>query len=459
MSHHCCEDFSRTELLRRTAAAGASALPSPDPRMPTPAGTGLTRRRFLLRSAGVALSVYGATRLDLGAFEHGVAQAAAGGPRPVLVSIFLSGGIDSLSVLAPVGDPLYRTLRPTLALGESDGTPFTEDSRLRWHPAAAGLASLHSEGKLSAIPGVGYDHPDQSHFNSRHFWEVGALDRTLRTGWMGRYLDRVGSNDNPLQGLCLDGRLAPALATRKVPVATVSGGGTFDFDAPGVWGEVGDWMGEAIAQIGGRHAASRDGGLARAGAVAVQATTLRSQLEPFGGGSLAPPVAYPEDEGGGFPRSMAALAAMIAAGLPIQCVALNAYGGYDTHDDQARDLEEGLKAVSDTVLAFQRDLEARGIADRVLVQLWSEFGRRAEENASKGTDHGAAGIGFLIGSRVRGTMIGEYPGLDPLDEDGNLRATSDFRAIDSALLEQWLGTEAGAVIPDAARFARPALLK
>ena len=111
------------------------------------------------------------------------------------------------------------------------------------------------------------------------------------------------------------------------------------------------------------------------------------------------------------------------------------------------------------LLAFQRDLEARGVADRVLVQLWSEFGRRAEENASKGTDHGAAGIGFLIGTRVRGTMIGEFPGLDQLDEDGNLRATSDFRAIYSALLEQWLGTEASAVVPDAGRFARPALLK
>ena len=166
---------------------------------------------------------------------------------------------------------------------------------------------------------------------------------------MGRYLDRVGKSDNPLQGLCLDGRLAPALATSKVPVATVSGGGTFDFNAPGVWGEVQDWMGETIATLGHRHASSHDTGLAQAGAVAVQATTLRRQLAPFGGESLAPPVPYPEDEGGDFPKSMAALAAMIAAGLPIRCVALNAYGGYDTHDDQPKDLEDGLKAVSETL--------------------------------------------------------------------------------------------------------------
>ena len=156
---------------------------------------------------------------------------------------------------------------------------------------------------------------------------------------------------------------------------------------------------------------------------------------------------------------MAALAAMIAAGLPLRCVAITAYGGYDTHDDQPQDLEDGLKAVSDTLLAFQRDLEARGVSDRVLVQVWSEFGRRAEENASMGTDHGAAGIGFLIGTRARGAMVGEFPGLDRLDDDGNLRPTSDFRAVYCSLLEQWLGADPGPVIPDAGHFQRPALVR
>jgi uncharacterized protein (DUF1501 family) len=407
----------------------------------------------------VVLSVYGATRLNLAAFEEGVAEAAAGPPQPILVSVFLSGGIDSLSVLAPVADPQYRRLRPTLALTEADGSPFGEDQRLRWHPAAASLATLHAEGKLSVMPGVGYDHPDQSHFNSRHFWEVGALDRQLRTGWIGRYLDRAGTSGNPLQGLSFDGRLAPALATTQMPVATVSGRGTFDFAAPGVWGEVKDWMHEALFSLGSLHAPSSDPALRRAGATAVQATALRRQLAPFDGDKLTSPVPYPQEEGGNFPERMAALAAMIGAGLPLRCVAATAYGGYDTHDDQPEDLAEGLKAVSNTLLAFQHDLEARGVADRVLTQVWSEFGRRGEENASRGTDHGAAGIGFLIGTRARGTMVGEFPGLDRLDPDGNLRPSSDFRAVYSALLEQWLGSDAGAVIPDAARFARPALIR
>lgn len=128
---------------------------------------------------------------------------------------------------------------------------------------------------------------------------------------------------------------------------------------------------------------------------------------------------------------------MIAAGLPLRVVATSAPGGYDTHDNQADDLAENLAVTASSLLAFQRDLEARGIADRVLVHVWSsEFGRRAKENGSAGTDHGAAGTGFLLGSGVSGKMIGEFPGLDKLDDDGNLRATSDFRGLYASILDE-----------------------
>ena len=123
-------------------------------------------------------------------------------------------------------------------------------------------------------------------------------------------------------------------------------------------------------------------------------------------------------------------------------------------------MSTALKLTADSLVAFQRDLESRGLADRVLVHVWSEFGRRARENGSDGTDHGAAGLGLLIGSRVRGRMIGEFPGLGGgLDEQGNLRATADFRGVYSAILEQWFDTDAAAIIPGAASFARPALLR
>ena len=150
---------------------------------------------------------------------------------------------------------------------------------------------------------------------------------------------------------------------------------------------------------------------------------------------------------------------MIAAGLPLHCVALEASGSYDTHADQTTELGPALDTTAASLLAFQRDLESRGIADRVLTLVWSEFGRRAQENGSGGTDHGAAGCGFLIGTHAAGTQVGEFPGLGALDQDGNLKATSDFRSVYSALLEQWLHTDAERVIPGSKKFQRPVLVK
>jgi uncharacterized protein (DUF1501 family) len=458
----CCNDFSRTDLMRRAAAEAGRGLPAIEAGMPLPAGTGLDRRSFLVRSAGLALAVYGGSSLLPRAFEEGIAAAAAAGPQHVLVSVFLDGGADSLSMLFPSGDPLYRRLRPRLSLADSAGVPFAEDDRLRWHPSLAALATLHQEGKVSVLPGVGYTGPDQSHFTSRHFWEVGATNEQLRTGWLGRYLDRAGSPDNPLQGLSLESRLQPALATAKMPVASIDGPDRYDFWTRNVWGDVETRMLEAIRSLGALPTGG-DAALVQATSVARQAARLRQQLLPFKPKDDAPgftsPVVYPKGEDDDFPRRLSGLAAMLGAGLPVRVVALTAPGMYDTHDDQPQELANGLKLTAESLLAFQRDLESRGLADRVLVHLWSEFGRRAKENGSNGTDHGAAGTGFVIGSRVQGKMIGEFPGLAKLDEDGNLRATSDFRGLYGSLLEEWLGADAEAIIPGARSFARPKILR
>ena len=358
-------------------------------------------------------------------------------------------------MLYPAGDPLYAKLRPTLAL--SGGQAFSEDARLAWHPALAPLAQLHTEGKVTALPAIGYDHPDQSHFTSRHYWEVGATDTELRTGWMGRYLDAVGTADNPLQGLSLNGQLEPTLATARVPVAAIAGPDQYTFSASGVWGSVEQRMIETFGRFGELHAT--DPALQAVGEVAAQSDRLRRQLLPFADKSkLVSPVAYPQSSDQ-FPQQLAGLAAMIGAGLPLHCVALEAGGEPDTHAGEAASLSAAFGITAQSLLAFQRDLEARGAADRVLT-VWSEFGRRALENGSAGTDHGAAGTAFLIGSRASGRMIGEFPGLAKgLDADGNLKPTADFRGVYVSLLEQWLGFEAARVVPDAGRFARPKLVR
>jgi uncharacterized protein (DUF1501 family) len=458
----CCSDYTRTALIRRGVAEAGRGLPAIEPGMPVPAGSGLSRRDFVARSFGLALAVYGGGALLPAAFEEGIEAAAAADPQGrVLVSVFLDGGADSLSMLFPAEDPLYRSLRPRLALPADQGTPFAEDPRLRWHPSLGGLATLHAEGKLSVAPGIGYTTPNQSHFTSRHFYEVGATSVRTRTGWLGRYLDRAGRPDNPLQGLSLDNRLQPALATARMPTAAIDGPDRYDFWTRGVWGEVADRMLDAIRDLGSLPHGG-DAGLAVAADAALQSHRLYGQLLPFkpkeGSTGIPSPVPYPVSEDA-FPRRLAGLAAMLTAGLPVRVVALRAPGMYDTHDSQPAELAESLQLTADSLLAFQRDLEARGLADRVLVHVWSEFGRRAKENGSDGTDHGAAGLGLLLGARVAGRLIGEFPGLQKLDEQGNLRATSDFRGLYCALLEQWLGADAEAIVPGARSFRQPQLLR
>ena len=446
-----CNEFSRAHMLRAAAAEAGRGLPRIEPGMPLPAGTGLNRRSFLMRAGLGMLSVYGASRLGLGDLREGIARAQ-GAQDPVLVTVFLDGGADSLSILAPTEDSRYQALRPTLKLPPGAGTAFQEDTSLRWHPRAAALDTLHRAGKVTVMPAVGYDSPDQSHFTSRHYWEVGELDPAGRTGWMGRLLDVIGSPDNPLQGLSLDGWLSPALAAAQMPVAAIDGS-SYDLWAPGVWDEVEDLMFEAVQDIGRLNAGGPDAGRAVAGRIADQSITLRSQLAPFGG-EITPPVAYPDDY---FGQNMAALAAMLDAGLPIRCVATSAPGGYDTHDNQDSSFADDIGLTFDTLAAFQADLEARGLADRVLTLVWSEFGRRPEQNET-GTDHGAAGTAFVIGTRARGEMIGEFPGLAQLDDDDNLRNTSDFRHLYCSLLEQWFDVDASAVIPGASGFQRPQIV-
>jgi uncharacterized protein (DUF1501 family) len=447
--HTCCSGYTRSQLLRGAAAEAGKGLPTIEPGMPEPAGTGLSRRKFLSRSAGFALAVYGASKIPLSAFESGIAQAAQG--EKILVSVFFDGGIDALSVLAPVGDPKYSQLRPNLAFAPGAGPAFGEDPRLQWHSAASSLATLHDEGKVTAFPAIGYDHPDQSHFTSRHYYEIGELQVGYRTGWLGRYLDAVGDEENPLQGLSMDGALSPMIATAEKPVAAIDSVDGYD-----LWSPVGEpidaEMYRSFARFGSLPSDSP--GLSQVRRATAQTDKLRQDLG--GVGEFSSPVSYPETW---FSHKLAGLAAYIAVGLPIRVVTIRAAGGYDTHADQATDLESNLRQTCEGLLAFQRDLEARGLADRVMVEVWSEFGRRPEENGSLGTDHGAAGCAFLIGSKAQGQMVGEFPGLSNLDENENLRVTSDFRAMYCSLLEQWLGYDAEAIIPGASGFARPTLVK
>jgi uncharacterized protein (DUF1501 family) len=473
-----CDGFARSQAIRRVLASGKPPVAREwDSRMPIPAGVTLDRRRFLLAAAGGMALVYGAGRAGLtnNMLGDGIAQAATlqRADSPILVSLFMQGGVDSLSLLAPAGDPLYEKLRPTLAVAPGSGVSFREDPSLTWHPSAASIANLHNAGKVLVFPGIGYRNEDMSHFTSRHYWEVGTTDASLTTGWMGRYLDIAGQAGNPFQGLSLDGQMNPLLATAKNPVAAIDQPNNFSVWVNGVWGDASDWTLESASSLGDKQRNSHDPAIRQVARAASEVGVVRRTLKPWTNGPqnssdssasknaaavYGGSVTYPLSSGDDLPARLAGLASMIAAGVPLKCVALTTDVQFDTHSSQPQVFDTGLQLVSDSLAAFQADLEARGIDQRVLVHVWSEFGRRAEENSSDGTDHGAAGTSLLIGSRVNGGMIGEFPALSALDMYGNQRVNVDFQGVYASLLEQWFNHDAAAIIPGASKFQRYKLL-
>jgi uncharacterized protein (DUF1501 family) len=163
-------------------------------------------------------------------------------------------------------------------------------------------------------------------------------------------------------------------------------------------------------------------------------------------------VQYPADND--FGDRLRSLAGLLAQPLGIRIAAVEADFDFDTHDRQTEDLGTSLKAVSEGLSAFQADLESRGIADRVLTLVWSEFGRRPHQNDSNGSDHGAGGLAYVVGTRAQSGILSDYPDLGKLDRQDNLAVTLDFRRVYSSVLEQWMGTDAGAIIPGAASFGR-----
>jgi uncharacterized protein (DUF1501 family) len=472
-----CDGFARSQAIRRVLATGKRPVAREwDARMPIPAGVGIDRRHFLAGMIGGVAMVYGAERAGLTdrMLGDGIARAASLQPAnsPILISLFMQGGLDSLSLLAPAGDPLYEQLRPTLAVAPGSGVPFREDTSLTWHPSATSFANLHNAGKVTVFPGIGYADPDLSHFTSRHYWEVGATDTSLNTGWMGRYLDAHGDATNPLQGLSMDGQINPTLATAKNPTAAIDQPNNFAVYLNGVWGDAAEWTLDMASRLGDAQRHWTDPAIKQVASAASEVGIVRRTLKPWsnaasvsGSGTNPNPgavygssVTYPEASAGDLPGRLAGLAAMIAAGVPITMVALTTDTQFDTHASQPETFNSGVQLVADSLAAFQADLEARGIDDRVLVHVWSEFGRRAQENTSDGTDHGAAGTSMLIGSRVNGGMVGEFAPLSALDVNGNQRENVDFRGVYCSLLEQWFNKDAGSVIKGASRFPRYSLI-
>jgi uncharacterized protein (DUF1501 family) len=427
------------QALAEGPAAYAGALAS-----------GVTRRRLLAGAGGLAIACAAMPRLGArGLFEAAAARAADDPNGRILVSVYLDGGNDGLNTLVPIADPRYPVLRSRIGIAPSATLPIAGQP-FGWHPSLAGLKELYDAGKVAVLPAVDYANPDQSHFNSQIFWRTGVAGPTRdRSGWLGRTIDAIGSSDNPLQAISIGWDLDPTLLSRRAPVATVFDPGSFGFGIPGVWSDDAALAPYRGATYGARTPAHKAAQRAYRGAINVfdRLAPLRAE----GDNVPAPPIAYPNEELG---RGLRNLARMLGAGFGTRLATVR-QGGYDTHDAQPGDHAQQLKTLGDSLKAWQADLDARGLSNRVLTLVWSEFGRRAEDNDSLGTDHGAGGCVLLVGNHAAGGIRSEFPGLSRLDDDGNLLVTTEFRTLYATLLESWLGVPAGRILPgvDARRLA------
>ena len=341
---------------------------------------------------------------------------------------------------------MYDRFRTRLHISPEDALGIPDQPGLGWHPAAGGLKRLYDAKQLGVYLAADYPNPDFSHFHSTKYWRSGILDLKATTGWLGRYLDEAGSHDNPLQGVAVEWSTDDVLASRSAPSCALFSPGDFDFWSPDVWDS--DRMLDAYRDLGGepRRAAHR-----RAVSVARQSVDVRNALGPLRredeaeSGSASPLVPYPDSDTGAALRN---LARMLGADLGIRVATVTSAGMFDTHEGQPEQMRWNIQDLGDALVAFQADIAARGLANRVVTLVWSEFGRRIEDNESDGTDHGAGGIMLTLGPTVKPGFAVPGWGLgNPDATDGNIPVAIDFRDVYAGILEQHLGIEGGRILP------------
>ncbi|MCC6238187.1 MAG: DUF1501 domain-containing protein [Dehalococcoidia bacterium] len=394
----------------------------------------LSRRSFITKG----LAVVGLGTVIPSAFVRAVfaedAAGAPGGRRRVLVVLQLGGGNDGLNTVIPVTDGAYFDSRPRIGVNPEAALPLGDGFAL--HPNMGAVKGLWDQGRVAIVRGVGYPQPNRSHFRSMEIWHAGTTDERERTGWLGRLMDATHYEQRSNWHAANMGSSLPiSLSSQGSFAASVDSIPTYSLAMDG--GAKGqsarrteDWV-RLYAEQG-----AMGGALALVSKVGTAAyeSTVSLKRETAG---YQPGATYPTNALGTALKTMAQIATS-NLGTTIGYVTT---GGFDSHANQAGTQPQLLQAVSDSVGAFYADLAAHGMDHDVITVMWTEFGRRVRENASGGTDHGTATPVFVFGGDVRPGLYGDPPSLHALDEQGDLRYTTDFRSVYSTILSMWFGVD------------------
>ncbi len=361
-------------------------------------------------------------------------------PRPMLVCVYLRGAADGLSLVIPHADDRYHALRPTLGLARPDDARASTtaraldlDGHFGLHPALGGLLPLYRAKELAIVHAVGSDDQTRSHFEAQDRMEhAGPKDAPIGSGWIARHLrTRPGGRAGGLAAVALGTAVPESL--RGVPAAALQSASEYRLGP-----ERDDAFADALRALYGGEADPAlpfDADLRRAGA---EALTTLGKLGALEVDRRVGP-AYPEGQLG---HGLKEAARLVRADLGVEVACID-FDGWDTHFVASQLIPDLAKELGDALRAFREDLG--DAMEHVTVVCMTEFGRRAYENASLGTDHGRAGAMFVLGGGVRGgRVVTEWPGLgeEDLEPPGDLRVTIDYRDVLAELVSSRLGNAA-----------------
>ena len=362
----------------------------------------VARRDFLVRGL-YGLGIGGGLPLLLSRTSAALAAEALQGtsvekhPERILVVIELSGGNDGLNTVVPYADPAVLQARPKLGIPDKD--VIKANNAFGFHPSMVGFERLYKDGVLGIVHGCGYDQPSLSHFSSMGFWHTGVPNGGEPLGWLGRVADRTF--DSKTKNVIVNLGSSQSLAVRSGDHSPLV------FDDPSRFRREGEDAEKRalleLSQPRTTHNATLDFLASTAQNAAESSDFVRQATAGY-----RTPVDY--GIGGGLATNLQRVASLISSGMPTRLYYVTYQGNsFDTHVQQADLHSRLLMYTSDAVRGFVEDMNRIGRADQVAVMIFTEFGRRVEENGSLGTDHGTATPMFVIGKPREGRLLRHAP--------------------------------------------------